>query len=90
MEHTAKHVVPRNGSSYQGMKQAAPYIIWEFEKRNWKILWTLELDIKNQCLLKQKTQGSVPFKTFTVPELIQKLPSLQPQGSSRRSISEAV
>jgi hypothetical protein len=72
------------------MKQAAPYIIWEFEKRNWKILWTLELDRKNQGLLKQKTQGSVPLNTLTVPEWIQKLPSLQPQGSSFCSMSEAV
>jgi hypothetical protein len=50
----------------------------------------LELDRKNLNLLKQKTQGSVPLNTLTVPELIQTLPSLQPQGSSRRSMSEAV
>jgi hypothetical protein len=57
------------------MKQAASSIIWELGKEG---------------LLKQKTQDFVPLKTFPVPELIQTLPSPQPQGSSRRSISEKI
>jgi hypothetical protein len=67
------------------MKQTASSSIWELEEKK-----RLSLTDKNQVLLKQKTQDFVPSKTFPVPELIQKLPSLQPLGSSCRSMSEGV
>ncbi len=79
MEHTAKHSSEKWLIVSRNETSCATHYLGVWKKK-----------LENHCLLKQKTQGSVPLNTLTVPELIQTLPSLQPQGSSRCSMSEAV